>query len=59
MDKYTIFREMMDYLADVGDVTDADMNYYPGGMKLVCETDGQVITMDICITEKKEEKENA
>ena len=61
MDKFTIFREMLDYMAHIGKVTDADMNYYTiakNTMVIACETEGEVITLEVTI-EKKEEKKDA
>ena len=57
MNKFKIFREMLDYLNNICDVTDADMNYCFGDMRITGETEGQKITIEISIREK-EEKEN-
>lgn len=58
MDKFTIFREMLDYLAHISTVTDADMNYYHDTMKIVGENNGENITIEVTI-KKKEENEDA
>ena len=61
MRKFTIFREMIDYMAHIGEVTDADMNVYGSGsntMIIACETDDEVITFE-CTIKQKEAKENA
>ena len=55
--KFTIFRELLDYLSHIAKITDADMNYYPGAFKIVGESEGQVISIDVSIN-KKEENEN-
>ena len=61
MNKFTIFREMIDYMAHIGEVTDADMNVYGSGsntMTITSETDDEVIIMEVII-KQKEAKENA
>lgn len=58
MDKFTIFREMLDYLAHISTVTDADMNYCYDRMKIVGENNGENITIEVTI-KKKEENEDA
>lgn len=56
IDKFTIFREMLDYMAHISTVTDADMNYCYDRMKIVGKNDGEDITIEITITKKEEEK---
>ena len=61
MIKFTIFREMLDYMAHIGQVTDADMNRYGGTMNtmaITCETEDEVITLEVRI-DKKEVEEDA
>ena len=61
MDKFQIFRELLDFVAARAKVTDADMNVYgykDGVMKVVGEVEGEEITIEVTI-EKKEEKEDA
>ena len=58
MDKFTIFREMMDYMAHITTVTDADMNYCYNMMRIAGENDGETITITVTI-DKKEVTENA
>ena len=59
MDKFTVFIDMLDYLAkNHATVTDADMNYYRDTMKIVGENDGENITIEVTIN-KKEENEDA
>jgi hypothetical protein len=53
MDKFTVFREMLDYAAHMGKVTDADMNYVPDMMKITAETEGEVIEIDVTINKKE------
>lgn len=53
MDKFTVFREMLDYMAHMGNVTDADMNYVPDMMKITVETEGEVIEIEVTINKKE------
>lgn len=56
--KFTIFREMLDYMAHISIVTDADMNWCGNSIRITGEIEGQVIEMEVTI-KKKEENENA
>lgn len=56
--RFTVFREMLDYLAHIGTITDADMNCYVSTqdiqtMSITCEKDDVVITMDVCFKKKE------
>lgn len=54
MNKFVIFREMLDYLTQICDVTDADLNYCSGNhMRIAGETEEQTITFDIYINNKE------
>lgn len=58
--RLTVFREMLDYMCHLGNVTDADMNCYVSTpsintMAITCETDDEVITLEVCF-KKKEDK---
>lgn len=53
--KFTIFREMLDYMAHISIVTDADMNWCGNSIKITGEIEGQVIDMEITIKKKEEE----
>ena len=57
--KFTIFREMLDYMAHISEVIDADLNYYNGAFQIKGERDGQVITIELTIEDKKEENKDA
>ena len=57
MDKFTIFREMLDYLAHISNVTDADMNWLGNAIKITGETEDQVIEIEVTITKKEEKKD--
>ena len=56
--KYTIFREMQDYMAANAEVTDADMNRYnynnEAGMRIVGETETEIVTIEVTIKKKEE-----
>lgn len=58
MDKLTIFRDMIYYMAHITTVTDADMNDYCGRITVTGETEDQVITIEVTI-DKKEVTKNA
>lgn len=54
MNKFVIFREMLDYLNHICDVTDADLNYCCcDHMRIAGETEEQTITFDIYIKNKE------
>ena len=55
MEKYAIFREMLDYVACICEVTDADMNYCDS-IRIVGETDQESIVIAVTIKNKEEEK---
>lgn len=57
MDKFTVFREMLDYMAHIANVTDADMNYYRDAMRITGQTDEQEICIEVTFS-VKEEKSN-
>ena len=61
INKFAIFREMLDYMAHISDVTDADMNAYligDEGIKITGETDDEIVTL-VVTTHKKEVEEDA
>ena len=52
MNKYFVFRKMIDFVADYCDVTDADMNNYAGNIEITgTEEDGSTITIKVEIKE--------
>lgn len=57
MNKFWAFRQLLDFMADHADVVDADLNYYNGAFQIKGERDGQVITIELTIEDKKEAKE--
>ena len=58
MDKYFVFRHLLNFVAVNGDVTDADMNNYAGNIEIVGTDpkDGSTITIKV---EMKEGKKDA
>ena len=57
MNKYVIFREMLDYMAHICDVTDADMNYCGNSIRIDGDTDEQTIIIEVTIENKEVEKD--
>lgn len=57
IDKFTIFREMLDYLAHISTVTDADMNYCGDRLIIGGETDSQSIIIEVIIKNKEDKKD--
>ena len=54
MNKYFVFRKLIDFVADHCDVTDADMNNYAGDIEITGEDgDGSTITIRVHIEEAK------
>lgn len=54
MDKYWVFRQLLDFMADHAVVVDADMDNYCGDMEITGETDEQTITIKISMKDKEE-----
>ena len=54
MDKYFVFRKMMDFLADHAEITDADMNYCGDTVMVEAENDDEVITIEVTFKKKEE-----
>lgn len=57
MNKYFVFRNLLDFVADHAEVTDADMDNYCGNIVITGEDDEGVIRIDVSI-KSKEEKED-
>lgn len=53
MNKFVIFREMLDYLNHIAYVTDADMNYCGDSIRIVGDTEEQTLTFEISIKNKE------
>ena len=56
LDKYFIFRKLLDFVADYSEVTDADMNNYAGNIEII-GTDGDGTTINIRVEIKGGEKD--
>ena len=54
MNKFVVFREMLDYLNHICDVTDADMNYCGNTIRIAGETEDQTITIEVNIKNKED-----
>ena len=59
VNKFTIFREMLDYMAHIGKVTDADLNSCVDRLRIVGETADEEIVFCVLINKKKEEEKDA
>ena len=57
MEKYCVFRQLLDFVADHAEVVDADMNYC-NDILIKGETDDKCIEIEVRIT-KKEGKQDA
>lgn len=53
MEKYWVFRQLLDFVADHAEVVDADMSNYSGNMEIIGEADGQTIRITAHITEEE------
>ena len=53
MNKFVIFRELLDYVAHICDVTDADMNYCGNCICITGDTEEQTITIEVTIKNKE------
>lgn len=53
LNKYFVFRKLIDFVADYCDVTDADMNNYAGNIEITGtdEEDGSTITIKVELRE--------
>jgi hypothetical protein len=52
MNKYFVFRKLIDFVADYTEVTDADMNNYAGNIEITgTDDDGSTITIKVEIRE--------
>ena len=57
MNKYYVFRKLIDFVADHCDVTDADMNNYSGDIEITGMDYEDGSTMTIKVTLKEGEKD--
>ena len=52
MNKYFVFRKLIDFVADYCEVTDADMNNYSGDIEITgTEDDGSTIKIKVTLME--------
>lgn len=52
MNKYFVFRKLIDFVSDYTEVTDADMNNYAGNIEITgTDDDGSTITIKVEIRE--------
>ena len=52
MNKYFVFRKLIDFVADYCEVTDADMNNYAGNIEITgADEDGSTITIKVELKE--------
>lgn len=52
MNKYFVFRKLIDFVADYCEVTDADMNNYAGDIEVTgTDDDGSTISISVRIKE--------
>ena len=52
INKYFVFRKLIDFVADYCDVTDADMNNYAGDIEITgTNEDGSTITITVELKE--------
>ena len=56
MNKYFVFRKLIDFVADYTEVTDADMNNYAGNIEIT-GTDEDGSTINIRVEIKEAEKD--
>ena len=57
MEKYFVFRRMLEFMADYAEVVDANMNNYNGKVMVEGETDGQTIVIEVTIKNKEAQKD--
>ena len=56
MNKYFVFRKLIDFVADYCEVTDADMNNYAGEIEITgTDEDGSTITITVDLKEGNED----
>lgn len=56
IDKYAMFRSLLDYFTNgVGDVTDADLNYYDGAFRIVADDGENEVELTVVIKKKVSE----
>lgn len=56
MDKYWLFRELLDFVADRAEVVNADMNNYAGNIVVTGDDGEQTVKIEVSIKDKEENK---
>ena len=52
LNKYFVFRKLIDFVADYCEVTDADMNNYSGDIEITgTDDDGSTVTIKVTLKE--------
>ena len=54
MNKYWAFRQLLDFMADHAEVTDADMDNYCGNIEITGEDDEHSIKIEVSFKDKEE-----
>ena len=57
MEKYFVFRKILDFVADYAEVVDADMDHYDGSLMVKGVCDGEVIEIRVTINKKEDEQD--
>jgi hypothetical protein len=56
MDRYFVFRKLMDFMSEEGTVVDADMSNYAGDIEITgIDKDGVRVTITVGFTEGKKD----
>ena len=56
LNKYFVFRELLNFVADHADVTDADMNNYSGEIDITgTDEDGSTIRIKVLLKEAEQD----
>ena len=58
MNKYYVFREMLNFMANHAEVIDADMNNYCGNATITGVDDEHTIKIEVSIKGKEEKKDD-
>lgn len=58
MDRFWLFRHLLDFMADHSEVVDADLDNYCGDIEITGETDDQVIKVTVSFKNKEENNGN-
>ena len=56
MNKYWLFRELLDFMADRAEVIDANMKNYCGNMEIVGDDGDEIINIEVSFKNKEDKK---